>query len=120
MSFHAIGESIEISNTLFTSPFSFVALSAVSGASFVLHKILEGFVLGVIALEMGVTGVKKPAMAGLVLVVLSLVGVTVGILSPIITSPFFAAGAAGWVFITALLGLRLQKERLTISLSLIM
>ena len=98
--FHAFGEGIEIGAVI---PSSTSILEAIGGfypgTAYVLHKLLEGFVVGVVALLAGATGWKKLGILGLISGLPTILGFFVGVPQLIAATYFFALGGAGTVYI---------------------
>ena len=98
--FHALGEGVDIGSGL---PYSSDILGAIGGflpgLAYVLHKVLEGFVIGVFALISSAVSIRKigilVALSGIPTVIGFFVGLP-GILDP---SYFFALGGAGALYI---------------------
>lgn len=98
--FHALAEGIDIGSTL---PEASSVIDAIGGTlpgvAYVLHKGLEGFVIGVFALLAAATSPRKIAVLGLLSGIPTLVGFFTGILAPVDPAYFFAAGGAGAIYV---------------------
>jgi zinc transporter ZupT len=104
--FHSLGEGIEIGSLVaYSSALAGASsnlLTAIgglgSGVAYVVHKFLEGFVIGVFA-----AAVKTRLVRGLVLGLLAgiptLIGLTVALMVPVDSTVFFAGGAAAVIYI---------------------
>ncbi len=98
--FHALGEGVAIGSSL---PYSSDILSAIGGflpgVAYFLHKLLEGFVIGVFALVSSAASIRKIGMLVAVSGVPTVIGFFVGF--PAILDPtyFFALGGAGALYI---------------------
>jgi len=99
---HTFAEASELAGSVptYLSDFS-VALPG--GLSFVLHKAIEGFVLGAYSLLIGARW-KQAALGGLPLVGISIAGAAASLVPSLDLSPFIAAGAGGWMFVVVALG----------------
>ncbi len=97
--FHAFGEGIEIGAVI---PSSASILEAIGGFypgfAYVLHKLLEGFVVGVVALLASATSWKKLGMLGLISGLPTILGFFVGVPQLVAATYFFALGGAGIVY----------------------
>ncbi len=100
--FHALGEGYSIGALL---PKSIDILDAIggfnAGTAYVLHKLLEGFVVGAFALLASSTSWKRLGVLGLVSGLPTILGFLVGVPEPIGiggSTYFFAIGGAGAVY----------------------
>jgi len=97
---HALGEGVDIGSSL---PNSANILDAIGGllpgVAYVLHKLLEGFVVGVFAVLAGSISGRKLGILGLVSGAPTIIGFFVGLPSVLDAAYFFAMGAAGAVYI---------------------
>ena len=97
--FHALGEGISIGAVIPTASSMVDAIGGVGpGFAYVLHKLLEGVVLGVFALLAGVLSSRKLGILGLIAGVPTILGFSVGLPSVVESTYFFALGAAGVVY----------------------
>jgi len=98
--FHGLGEGLDIGSTL---PNASSVLDAIGGTlpgvAYVLHKGLEGFVVGVFALLASATSARKIAILGALSGIPTVIGFFVGIPSMVDSSYFFAIGGAGAVYV---------------------
>lgn len=98
--FHALGEGILIGGAL---PGATSVLDAIGGVlpglAYVLHKLLEGFVIGVFAVVASGTSARRIAILGALSGVPTVVGFFVGIPQINVATYFFALGGAGAVYI---------------------
>ncbi len=107
--FHALGESIVIGANIPSQPSILDAIGGIlPGVGYVLHKFLEGLVVGVFALLAASTSPGKLGVLGVISGVPTIVGFFLGFLNPtpdpkmfnaINTTFFFALGGAGAVYI---------------------
>ena len=98
--FHAVGEGIEIGGILQYTPSIINAIGGLGPAiAYVIHKILEGLVIGTFALLAGVPrkGIRLPAL-GLIAGIPTIIGLFIGLYSLIDPTYFFALGGAVVVF----------------------
>lgn len=97
--FHALGEGIEIGSLLPTASGIIDAIGGFSpGVAYVLHKIMEGFVIGVFA----VYAKSRPLrilILGLVSGIPTVIGSALAVLTPINSAFFFALGGAAAVYV---------------------
>lgn len=97
--FHALGEGIGIGAAISTASSIVDAIGGVGpGFAYVLHKLLEGVVLGVFALMAGVLSSRKLGILGLIAGGPTILGLFVGLPSVVESTYFFALGAAGAVY----------------------
>jgi zinc transporter ZupT len=98
--FHAFGEGMDIGSTL---PKATSILDAIGGyypaIAYVLHKFLEGFVVGIFATMTGASSGRKIGSLVALSGVPTILGFLVGIPSILDSSYFFALGGAGTVYI---------------------
>ncbi len=98
--FHALGEGVVIGSIL---PHSSSILDAIGGllpgVAYVLHKFLEGFVVGVFAVLAGVASERKIGLLGVIAGIPTVLGFVVGLPSVLESSYFFALGGAGAMYI---------------------
>ncbi len=104
--FHSLGEGVEIGSLVGYS-YALVGASSnlitaiggpASGAAYLMHKFLEGFVIGVFATAVKARFVRNLAL-GLLAGVPTAIGLTVALMVPIDSTVFFAAGAAAVIYI---------------------
>jgi len=104
--FHSFGEGVEIgsligySYTLAQASSNLItAIGGLgSGVAYILHKFLEGFVIGVFATALK-TRFARSLILGLLAGVPTIVGLAVALLTPVDATVFFAVGAAAVVYI---------------------
>ncbi len=97
--FHALGEGIDIGAVVPTASSIVGAIGGVGpGFAYILHKLLEGVVIGVFALLAGVLSSRKLGILGLIAGVPTILGFSIGLPSLIESTYFFALGAAGAVY----------------------
>lgn len=104
--FHSLGEGVEIGSLIAYS--SAVAgassnlITAIgglgSGIAYLLHKLLEGFVIGVFAAAVK-TRLGRNLVLGLLAGIPTIIGLTVALMVPVDSTVFFAAGAAAVIYI---------------------
>ena len=98
--FHALGEGVAIGSIL---PQSSSILDAIGGllpgVAYVLHKFLEGFVIGVFAVLAGAASERKIGLLGVIAGIPTILGFVVGLPSVLESSYFFALGGAGAMYI---------------------
>jgi len=97
--FHALGEGIEIGSLVPTAANMVDAIGGLSaGIAYVLHKFLEGLVIGAVA---AFAKLRTPRIfiLGLVSGVPTVMGVGLALLTPINSTYFFALGGAAAVYI---------------------
>ena len=98
--FHALGEGIEIGSNLPNSADILEAIGGVlPGVAYVLHKFLEGFVIGVFAVLASAVSARKLGILGVISGVPTIVGFILGLPSGLDASYFFALGGAGAMYI---------------------
>lgn len=97
--FHAFGEGIDIGSKIPPATTILDAIGGISaGTAYVLHKLFEGFVVGVFAvLARSATG-KRLGVLGLLSGIPTILGFFVGLPGIVDTTYFFALGAAGGVY----------------------
>ncbi len=97
--FHAFGEGIDIGAVIPAASSIVGAIGGVGpGFAYVLHKLLEGVVIGVFALLAGVPSSRKLGILGLIAGVPTILGFFVGLPSHVESTYFFALGGAGAVY----------------------
>jgi ZIP family zinc transporter len=96
--FHAFGEGMDVGAA---TPQASSILEAIGGllpgAAYVIHKVLEGLVVGTFAALAGL-GYKRIGMLGVLSGVPTIIGFIAGLPNTIDSSYFFALGGAGAVF----------------------
>ncbi len=107
--FHALGEGLIIGANIPSQPTILDAIGGVlAGVAYVLHKFLEGLVVGVFALLAASTSPRKLGVLGVIAGVPTLIGFFSGVLNPTPnpsvfnptnTTFFFALGGAGVLYI---------------------
>ncbi len=113
MGFHAFGEGMDIGSV---TPGARSIIDAIGGlgpgAAYVIHKGLEGFVIGVFASLAGL-GFKKIGALGIISGVPTVLGFFVGLPSALESTYFFAIGGAAALYVEAKLvpGLQFSKFR---------
>jgi zinc transporter ZupT len=97
--FHAMGEGIEIGSLMPTASNMIDAIGGFGpGVAYVLHKFLEGFVIGVFATVSKVRSARV-FILGVVSGIPTVIGSTLALLTPIDAAFFFALGGAAAVYI---------------------
>jgi zinc transporter ZupT len=97
--FHALGEGIEIGSLLPTAANMIDAIGGLGpGVAYLLHKFLEGFVIGVVAV-FAKSKLPRILILGLVTGIPTVVGSMLALLTPINAAFFFALGGAAAVYI---------------------
>ncbi len=87
--FHALGEGLAIGVNIPASPTIIDAIGSVSaGVAYVLHKFLEGFVIGVFALLATSTSFRKLGVLGIIAGVPTIIGFFLGVVGPAPPEPF--------------------------------
>lgn len=109
ISIHSFSEASDVSSS---ASLYFANLSSVepSAATFLIHKFLEGFVLVAAAVGFGTSRLRQVIIAGSPMIILATAGSLAGAFSSLALSPFIASGVGGWMFVTAGLGLHLDKR----------
>ncbi len=96
--FHALGEGIEIGSLLPTAGNIIDAIGGLGpGVAYVLHKFLEGFVIGVVA-AFAKSKLPRILILGLVSGIPTVIGSMLALLTPINSAFFFALGGAAAVY----------------------
>ncbi len=102
--FHAFGEGIDIGAHI---PSASGILEAIGGSTsggiyagtaYVLHKLFEGYVVGVVAFLASSMSWKRLGILGLISGLPTILGFTVGVFAPVSIIYFFALGGAGAVY----------------------
>ncbi len=102
--FHAFGEGIAIGAGIPSAPGILEAIGGsttggiYAGTAYVLHKLFEGYVVGVVALLASSVSSKRLGLLGLILGLPTILGFTVGVIAPVSSIYFFALGGAGAVY----------------------
>ncbi len=97
--FHALGEGIEIGSLLPTTSNLIDTIGGLTpGIAYVLHKVLEGFVIGTFAAFLKSTPLRT-ATLGLIAGTPTAIGMALALLGPINSTFFFALGGAGALYI---------------------
>jgi len=104
--FHSLGEGVEIGSLIGysytlaqTSSSLITAIGGLgSGVAYILHKFLEGFVIGVFATALK-TRFARSLILGLLAGIPTIVGLGVALMMPVDATVFFAVGAAAIVYI---------------------
>ncbi len=98
--FHALGEGLDIGSIIPNSSSIVNAIGGpLPGIAYVLHKLLEGLVIGVFALLGTSTSLRQMGFLGLVGGLPTVVGLFIGLPSLVDSSYFFALGGAGAVYV---------------------
>ena len=98
--FHAFGEGVAIGSTIPNAPFILDAIGGtLPGVAYVLHKGLEGFVIGVFALLALATSASRIAILSALSGIPTVIGFFIGIPHIVDSSYFFAIGGAGAVYV---------------------
>ncbi len=99
MGFHAIGEGDAIGHLLPSYPSIISAIGGFSGGiAYVLHKLLEGYVVGTVALLASATTTKRLSILGAIAGIPTLIGFGLGISIAPDSSYFFALSGASIVY----------------------
>ncbi len=97
--FHALGEGIEIGSLLPTTTNIIDTIGGFTpGIAYVLHKVLEGFVIGSFAAFLKPAALRI-ATLGLIAGIPTAVGMALALLGPVNSTFFFALGGAGALYI---------------------
>jgi len=97
--FHALGEGIEIGSLIPTATNILDAIGGFSaGVAYVLHKFLEGFVIGVVA-AFAKTKTQRILILGLVSGIPTIIGSSLALWTPMNSAYFFALGGAAAVYV---------------------
>jgi len=104
--FHSLGEGIEIGSLIgyyyALNPSSFNLVTAIgglgSGAAYLLHKYLEGFIVGVFAATL-TTRPSRGFILGLLAGVPTAMGLALAFVTPVDSTVFFGIGAAAMIYI---------------------
>lgn len=97
--FHAIGEGFEIGAIAPTSSSLIEAIGGLGpGIAYVIHKILEGFVIGMFALIGRYSKVRNLGILGLIAGIPTLIGFPMGLQSLIDPTYFFALGGGATIY----------------------
>ncbi len=111
ISFHSFGEGMDIGSVTPGSSSIINAIGGVApGAAYVIHKILEGFVIGVFGALAGL-GFRKLGVLGVITGVPTILGFVVGLSNALESTYFFALGGAAAVYIQTKLVPSLQFSR---------
>jgi zinc transporter ZupT len=98
--FHAMGEGMAIGASLPTSNDVLSAIGGLSpGIAYVLHKFLEGFVIGTFAVVAGSTRLKHIGILTILAGLPTIVGFFIGLPGSFDSSYMFALGGAGAVYV---------------------
>ena len=99
MGFHAFGEGMAIGSVTPGATSIVAAIGGVGpGAAYVLHKVLEGLVIGVFAALAGL-GFKKLGILGVISGISTLLGFFVGLPNFLESTYFFAVGVAAALYV---------------------
>jgi hypothetical protein len=97
--FHAFGEGLGIGADIPSSSSILYAIGGISaGTAYVLHKLLEGLVIGVFALLARSATGRRQGMLGLLSGVPTILGFLVGVSIAVDSTYFFALGGAGGIY----------------------
>jgi zinc transporter ZupT len=114
--FHSMGEGVEIGSLIlysYVTNSSSDLIAAIGGfgpgVAYVLHKFLEGFVIGVFA-ALAKARPSRTTILGVVCGIPTVVGIALALLTPIDATYFFAIGAAAAVYIEFKLISRFANE----------
>ncbi len=109
ISIHSFSEASDVSTS---APLYLSNLNAVFAgvSSFELHKFLEGFVLVGAALSFGVSKFRQVVLAGVAMIVFAIAGALSSLLPSLGLSPFFAAGAGGWMIAAVALASHFERK----------
>ncbi|MDA4128115.1 MAG: hypothetical protein OK422_01415 [Thaumarchaeota archaeon] len=109
--FHALGEGMDIGSITPNVSSIIDAIGGVlPGTAYVIHKILEGFVVGAFAV-LGGLSYKKLGVLGLISGVPTVLGFFIGLQSPFESTYFFALGGAAAVYVEMKLVPALQLRK---------
>ncbi len=98
--FHAFGEGMDIGSSLPGAPDIIGAIGGFyPGIAYVLHKVLEGFVVGVFAVVAVATSARKIAILAALSGVPTVIGFFIGLPSVLPSTYFFALGGAGAIYV---------------------
>jgi len=114
--FHSMGEGVEIGSLILYSYLTNSSSDLIAaiggfgpGVAYVLHKFLEGFVIGVFAALVKARP-SRTAILGVVSGIPTVIGIALALLTPIDATYFFAIGAAAAVYIEFKLISRFANE----------
>jgi hypothetical protein len=109
ISIHSFSEGYDISTS---APLYLGNLGVVlpNVSAFVLHKLLEGFVLVAAATSFGVARIRQVFIAGIPMVILAIAGSFLGDIPSLNLLYFAASGVGGWMFVTVGLASFLEKR----------
>jgi zinc transporter ZupT len=114
---HSMGEGVEIGSFILYSYLTNSTSNLIAaiggfgpGVAYVLHKLLEGFVLGVFA-ALAKARFSRIALLGAVSGISTVIGITLGFSTPINATYFFAIGGAAAVYIEYKLISRIANEK---------
>ena len=104
--FHSLGEGVEIGSLIAysyavagSSSNLVTAIGGLgSGVAYLMHKLLEGFVIGVFAAAVKAR-LGRNLVLGLLAGIPTMIGLTVALMVPVDSTVFFAAGAAAVIYI---------------------
>jgi zinc transporter ZupT len=97
--FHTLGEGIEIGSLIPSASNMINAIGGVGpGAAYVLHKLLEGFVVGTFAVYAKARSLRIAVLA-LISGVPTIIGVVLALSMPLDSTYFFAIGGAAAIYI---------------------
>jgi len=98
--FHALGEGVTIGASISNSSSLIEAIGGVSpGIAYVLHKVLEGLVVGAFSLLAGLRSVRRIGLLGFLSGFPTVLGLLVGLPSLVQASYFFALGGGAAMYI---------------------
>ena len=115
--FHSLGEGVEIGSLIAysyavagASSNLIIAIGGLgSGVAYLMHKLLEGFVIGVFAAAVKAR-LGRNLVLGLLAGIPTMIGLTVALMVPVDSTVFFAAGAAAVIYIEYKLIPNLTRE----------
>jgi zinc transporter ZupT len=122
---HSFGEGVEIGSligySVLANPSSVNLITAIgglgSGVAYIMHKLLEGFTIGVFAAAAN-TRWGRNLVLGLVAGLPTAIGLSVALFVPVDATVFFGIGAAAVIYIEYKLIANLVRERLSLLLVL--
>lgn len=117
---HSLGEGLEIGSLIgysfLTNPSSVNLINAIgglgSGGAYIMHKFLEGFVIGVFAAAARARSMRNLVL-GLFAGIPTMIGLGVALIVPVDATVFFGIGAAAAIFIEYKLIPNLVRQRST-------
>lgn len=120
ISFHAVGEGIVIGAAVPTSSDIITAIGGYGpAAAYVVHKVLEGFVVGVVAMSAG--RLRNSQLFALLLVgaIPTMIGTFLGAYTDVDPRYFFAFGATATIYVVYKLAPNLKSSGLRVAVAIL-